>query len=90
MILARAEADQLESNLVRVGENCESIPPPGYNLLHIEPNKESKRNIAHEPSSIDTDQLKHFFVVGIVDEDTPVEKAEESVKEDKGDEVVID
>ena len=30
--LSRAEADQLESNLVRVGENSESIPPPGDNL----------------------------------------------------------
>ena len=32
--LARAEASELESNLVRVGEGGEDVPPPGHHLKH--------------------------------------------------------
>ena len=60
------------------------------NLLNIEPNEECKRDIAHEPSSIDADQLKHFFLVRIVHEDKAVEEAKKIIQADKDDKVVVD
>lgn len=90
MILSRAETNKFESNLVRVWKDSEGAPPSGNNLLNIEPNQECKRDIAHKPSGIDTDQLKHFFLVRMVYEDKAVEEAKKIIQADKDDEVVVD